>query len=66
MQYYTCISYYNDCPDFESYDSIEDAIEAYQTSIDQAHDKALGDVSRISYGVTKANKNTRIASYDFD
>jgi hypothetical protein len=64
--YYVTVSYYDDCPDTEEYGTQEEAAEAYTNSIDAAHDKAMGDVSRVSYGTTKANKNTRIASYEFD
>ena len=66
MTYYVTVSYYDDVPDTEEYGSQEEAQEAYHTSIDAAHDGALGDVARISYGSTKANRNTRIASYEFD
>ena len=37
-----------------------------QASIEAALDGALGDVARISYGTTKDNRNTSIASYSFD
>ena len=64
--YYVCVSYYDDCPDTEEYGTQEEAADAYTNTIDAAHDKALGDVVRISYGITKANKNMRIASYEFN
>ncbi len=66
MTYYVTVSFYDDVPDTEEYGTQEEAAEAYTNSIDAAHDGALGDVARVSYGVTKANRNTNIASYQFD
>ena len=66
MTYYVTVSFYDDVPDTEEYGSQEEAQEAYQTSVDMSHDGVLGDVARISYGVTKHNRNTNIASYTFD
>ncbi len=66
MTYYVTVRFYDDSPDIEEYATQEEASEAYTNSIDAAHDGALGDVARISYGITKANRNTNIASFDFD
>lgn len=50
MSYYVKVSFFDDQPDLENYDTRDEAGEVYSHSLELADQRVLGDVAGISYG----------------
>lgn len=65
MIYYVRVAFYDERPDIEEYESIEEAQEAYATALEQSADCVLGDVCTISMGNVVDGKMKRITAKEF-
>lgn len=64
-KYYTKVNYYDAMPETETFESADEAQEAYAELLDLVLDGAMGDISRVSFGRLVGGQYRCMASRDY-
>lgn len=53
MRYYVKVSYYDDSPDMDTFDTADEAGDCFRATVDcvQANGRQAGDVAQVSTGI---------------